>query len=162
MKVIKSILIISIFFTIQSFQCAEKRRSEDVSHREDSKSRLLEKLEIRQFSHLDTEKVSTMFKENLEIDFDFGNGWYGYVAYFNNELVGCVFVELLIKGQCINLDYLIVDKKFQNRGIGKALIDFVKYSFPGYKKIKLTSLDDVIDFYKKQKFTVQPQKNIFV
>jgi ribosomal protein S18 acetylase RimI-like enzyme len=80
-----------------------------------------------------------------------------FTAWDNEKLVG--LINVLDDGvMTAYVHYLLVNPKYQRRGIGKKLVQLVSKKYEGYLRIVLIAYNKEIDFYKQCGFTVGEEK----
>ncbi len=85
-------------------------------------------------------------------------------GYFNNkDLVGAIGIEL--RNNKAEISFLLVDPKFQRKGIGRKLMIFIEKNLQGVNKIYLDVLtkNKAVDFYKKMGYkTIRERKDKYI
>lgn len=82
---------------------------------------------------------------------------FGY--FLNNKLVGIIGIVAEKKDKYAEVEHVLVDKKYQKKGIGKELMVFIeKYARKNFKFIKELRLsvlvkNPAVGFYEKRGFT---------
>ena len=86
-----------------------------------------------------------------------------HVIEIKNKILG--FVLLIFKKNFLIIDLIAIDKKFQNKGLGKKLIDYIEFFyFKRFKKIIVGTQSNNIQslkFYKKTGFKKIKEDVIF-
>lgn len=78
-------------------------------------------------------------------------------AWDDNKLIG--LINALDDGiMTAYIHYLLVNPKYQSKGIGKQLVDLMTKKYKDYLRIVLIAYDKEISFYKKCNFTVGEEK----
>lgn len=124
------------------------------------KSTKFEYLEVTIYS---SEKISKYFEiligSNSEI-----SGYYYFGVYHNNNCVG--FIEWRILEDCLFLNNIFIDDKYQGKGIANKLMFTGCQILQFYKKIKYVRLDvdknnSVYGWYKKIGFKVEKTSYLY-
>lgn len=120
---------------------------------------------IREFIKKDTERVNELLKEfNYKIDKkSFNNDFLKILIYEENSIQGVLVYQYLYDR--IEIDYIIVDKDYRNRGIATKLLEFIENNYNNLKNITLEvreSNEEAIKFYLKNNFKeITKRKNYY-
>lgn len=120
---------------------------------------------IREFIKKDTERVNELLKDfNYKIDKkSFNNDFLKILIYEENFIQGILVYQYLYDR--IEIDYIIVDKNYRNRGIATKLLDFIENNYNNLKNITLEvreSNEEAIKFYLKNNFKeITKRKNYY-
>jgi Acetyltransferases len=80
-----------------------------------------------------------------------------FTAWDGNKLIGLINV-LDDNVMTAYIHYLLVDPDYQNRGIGKKLVQLVLEKYRDYLRIVLIAYDKEVDFYAKNGFVAGNDK----
>lgn len=120
---------------------------------------------IREFTKKDTERVNELLKDfNYKIDKkSFNNDFLKILIYEENSIQGVLVYQYLYDR--IEIDYIIVDKDYRNRGIATKLLEFIENNYNNLKNITLEvreSNEEAIKFYLKNNFKeITKRKNYY-
>lgn len=120
---------------------------------------------IREFIKKDTERVNELLKDfNYKIDKkSFNNDFLKILIYEENSIQGVLVYQYLYDR--IEIDYIIVDKDYRNRGIATKLLEFIENNYNNLKNITLEvreSNEEAIKFYLKNNFKeITKRKNYY-
>lgn len=120
---------------------------------------------IREFIKKDTERVNELLKDfNYKIDKkSFNNDFLKILVYEENSIQGVLVYQYLYDR--IEIDYIIVDKDYRNKGIATKLLNFMEKSYNNLKNITLEvreSNKGAINFYLKNDFKeITKRKNYY-
>ena len=120
---------------------------------------------IREFIKKDTERVNELLKDfNYKIDKkSFNNDFLKILIYEENFIQGILVYQYLYDR--IEIDYIIVDKNYRNRGIATKLLDFIENNYNNLKNITLEvreSNEEAIKLYLKNNFKeITKRKNYY-
>ena len=120
---------------------------------------------IREFIKKDTERVNELLKDfNYKIDKkSFNNDFLKILIYEENFIQGILVYQYLYDR--IEIDYIIVDKDYRNRGIATKLLEFIENNYNNIKNITLEvreSNEEAIKFYLKNNFKeITKRKNYY-
>lgn len=120
---------------------------------------------IREFTKKDTERVNELLKDfNYKIDKkSFNNDFLKILIYEENFIQGVLVYQYLYDR--IEIDYIIVDKDYRNRGIATKLLEFIENNYNNLKNITLEvreSNEEAIKFYLKNNFKeITKRKNYY-
>lgn len=120
---------------------------------------------IREFIKKDTERVNELLKDfNYKIDKkSFNNDFLKILVYEENSIQGVLVYQYLYDR--IEIDYIIVDKDYRNRGIATKLLEFIENNYNNIKNITLEvreSNKEAINFYLKNDFKeITKRKNYY-
>lgn len=110
-------------------------------------------LKERNISYIENYEIYySLFSDNNK-DYICNNGGLIYSAYFNNEIVGVIYIN-----DNFYIDSLFVKEKYRKKGIGKKLIKILLHEFRD-KEISITSSKEALEFYRKLNFIEkEPEK----
>ena len=120
---------------------------------------------IREFIKKDTERVNELLKDfNYKIDKkSFNNDFLKILIYEEVNILGVLVYQYLYDR--IEIDYIIVDKDYRNRGIATKLLEFIENNYNNLKNITLEvreSNEEAIKFYLKNNFKeITKRKNYY-
>lgn len=120
---------------------------------------------IREFIKKDTEKVNVLLKDfNYKIDEkSFSNDFLKVLVYEEVNILGVLVYQYLYDR--IEIDYIIVDKDYRNKGIATKLLEFIENNYNNIKNITLEvreSNKEAINFYLKNNFKeITKRKNYY-
>lgn len=120
---------------------------------------------IREFIKKDTERVNELLKDfNYKIDKkSFNNDFLKILVYEENSIQGVLVYQYLYDR--IEIDYIVVDKDYRNRGIATKLLEFIENNYKNIKNITLEvreSNKEAINFYLKNDFKeITKRKNYY-
>ena len=120
---------------------------------------------IREYNLEDINRINELLSElNYSIsDFDIDNKFIKICVYEVNKIVLGVVIFRVLYDQ-IEIDYIVVDKKYRRNKIGEKLINYI---FNNYKDKSITlevncNNEIAIEFYKKMSFKiVSVRKNYY-
>lgn len=81
-----------------------------------------------------------------------------YVALENKEILGFILVNefYYFSGPCINIEEFVISKKYQGKGVGKKLLEYIEkmYREKKFSKIYLLTMKkaEAYKFYRKKGF----------
>jgi Acetyltransferases len=116
-------------------------------------------IEYKDEKDIDTKSLKDLF---LSVDWSSGNypeklaiamqnSGSVFTAWDGSKLVGLINV-LDDKVMTAYVHFLLVDPSYQNKGIGKELVQLVLEEYRDYLRIVLVSYDEEVGFYKKKGF----------
>ena len=82
-----------------------------------------------------------------------------FTAWDGDRLVGLVNA-LSDTAMTVYVHYMLIRPDYQNKGIGRKLLDMVKEKYRDFPKILLISQDGETGFYEKNGFFIPPKHNV--